>query len=59
MIFLDIEETAILLRIKKQTLYQLVNARKIPYRKAGGKLLFEKKEIDAWTKLKAHPPLEA
>ena len=48
--FLKVEEVAELLRCKKRTIYDMVEQDRIPYRKVGGRLLFELDEIIEWTK---------
>ncbi len=47
--FLTYEETAELLRVEVGTLRNWVSQEKIPYRKAGGNILFLLEEILAWT----------
>ncbi len=48
--FLRVEEVADLLRCKKRTIYDMVEQGRIPYRKVGGRLLFDLAEIIDWTK---------
>ncbi|HEX8709233.1 MAG TPA: helix-turn-helix domain-containing protein, partial [Pyrinomonadaceae bacterium] len=48
--FLEVKEVAVLLRISKRTVYDWVSQRKIPFRKAGDRTLFDRDEILAWTK---------
>ena len=50
--FLRVEEVADLLRCKKRTIYDMVEQERIPYRKVGGRLLFDADEIIEWTKRK-------
>jgi len=50
--FLKVEEVAGLLRCKKRTIYDMVEQERIPYRKVGGRLLFDADEIIEWTKRK-------
>lgn len=50
--FLKVEEVADLLRCKKRTIYDMVEQERIPYRKVGGRLLFDLDEIIDWTKLR-------
>jgi len=45
---LNADEAAKLLRIAKQTLYTLTSKRKIPFYKNGKKILFSKKDLEAW-----------
>lgn len=46
---ITVREAAELLRLAPKTLYSLVSQRRIPYRKAGRRLLFERSEILEWT----------
>jgi excisionase family DNA binding protein len=48
--FLEVKEVAILLRISKRTVYDWVSQRKIPFRKAGDRTLFDRDEILDWTR---------
>jgi excisionase family DNA binding protein len=48
--FLIVEEVADLLRCKKRTIYDMVEQDRIPYRKVGGRLLFDVDEVIEWTK---------
>ena len=50
--FLRVEEVANLLRCKRRTIYDMVEQERIPYRKVGGRLLFDVDEVIEWTKLK-------
>ena len=50
--FLKVDEVANLLRCKKRTIYDMVEQERIPYRKVGGRLLFDAHEIIEWTKRK-------
>ena len=50
--FLNVKEVAALLRLSTRTVYDLVSAGKIPYRKAGGRTIFERDELFEWTKPK-------
>lgn len=50
--FLRVDEVADLLRCKKRTIYDMVEQNRIPYRKVGGRLLFDADEIIEWTKEK-------
>ncbi len=43
-----IQEAAQYLRVARQTLYNLVNRKEIPFLKAGGSLRFRKSELDKW-----------
>ena len=48
--FLTVPEVAALLRISERTVYDMVSQRRIPFRKAGDRTLFDRDEILAWTK---------
>jgi excisionase family DNA binding protein len=47
--FMTICEAAELLRLAPKSLYSLVSQRRIPYRKAGRRLLFLESELIDWT----------
>jgi excisionase family DNA binding protein len=47
---ITVREAAELLRLAPKTLYSLVSQRRIPYRHAGRRLLFERSEILDWTR---------
>src|SRR5690348_2077660 len=49
-IFLNVNEAAEFLRIAPKTLYGLVSQRRIPFRKAGRRLLFLHSELLDWTR---------
>jgi excisionase family DNA binding protein len=53
---LVIEEVAVKLRCSKSWVYQSVAARKIPFVKLRGLLLFEETEIDEWVRKNTHRP---
>lgn len=46
---LNVSEAADLLRVSHRTLYSWVGQRRIPFRKAGRRLLFSREELVAWT----------
>jgi len=46
---LDVGEAADMLRLAPKTLYGLVSQRRIPFRKAGRRLLFVESELLEWT----------
>jgi len=48
--FMDIREAAEFLRMAPKTLYSLVSQRRIPFRKAGSRLLFLESELIEWTR---------
>lgn len=45
---LTIEEAAALIKLSKNTIYNLVSSAVIPYSKKGKRLYFSKKELMAW-----------
>jgi excisionase family DNA binding protein len=47
---LNLSEAAEFLRVARKTLYGLVSQRRIPFRKAGRRLLFLEAELLEWTK---------
>lgn len=47
---LTVDEVAAMLRLRPKTIYNMVSQGRIPFRKAGHQLLFDQKEIEAWTK---------
>jgi len=47
---LDVEELASYLKLKKQTIYNWLNQRKISGIKLGGVWRFDKREVDKWLK---------
>ena len=47
--FMTVHEAAQLLRLAPKSLYSLVSQRRIPYRKAGRRLLFLESELISWT----------
>jgi excisionase family DNA binding protein len=47
--FLTVDEAAELLRLATKSVYSLVSQRRIPYRKAGRRLLFLESELMEWT----------
>lgn len=48
--YLTVEELSEYLKRTPGAIRNLVLRRKVPYRKPGGRLLFEKSEIDRWIK---------
>lgn len=46
---LDVDEAASLLQVKVGTLYSWVSKRKIPFRKVGSLVRFDRAELMAWT----------
>ena len=50
---LDINELAEYLKLKKQTIYNWLNQRKISGMKIGGVWRFERREVDKWLKTKS------
>ncbi len=47
---LDVREAAEFLRVAPKTLYSLVSQHRIPFRKAGRRLLFLESELLEWTR---------
>jgi excisionase family DNA binding protein len=47
---LNVREASEFLRVAPKTLYGLVSQRRIPYRKAGRRLLFLESELIEWTR---------
>lgn len=45
---LTVDEAADFLRLAKQTIYQLVSARDIPFSKRGKRLYFQRHELEQW-----------
>ena len=50
---LTVEEAAAILRIKRGTLYSWASSGKVPYRKVGSLLRFDREELMQWTVEKA------
>ena len=50
LVFLTAQEAADLLRVQKRSLYRLVQQQRIPYRRIGRAIRFERNELLAWTK---------
>ena len=48
--FLTAREAADLLRVQRRSLYRLVQQQRIPYRRIGRAIRFERNELLAWTK---------
>ena len=49
-VFLTTQEAADLLRVQRRSLYRLVQQQRIPYRRIGRAIRFERTELLAWTK---------
>jgi excisionase family DNA binding protein len=47
---MNVKEAAEFLHLAPKSLYAFVSERRIPYRKAGRRLLFSREELDAWTR---------
>jgi excisionase family DNA binding protein len=52
---MDVAEAAEFLRVSPETLYTLVSQRRIPFRKAGRRLLFLESELLDWTRPAKEP----
>ena len=50
LVFLTAQEAAELLRVQRRSLYRLVQQQRIPYRRIGRAIRFERNELLAWTK---------
>jgi excisionase family DNA binding protein len=50
LVFLTAQEAADLLRVQRRSLYRLVQQQRIPYRRVGRAIRFERNELLAWTK---------
>jgi excisionase family DNA binding protein len=48
--FLTVLQVASMFHLTPKTIYNMVSQRRIPFRKAGHQLLFDVREIEAWTK---------
>jgi excisionase family DNA binding protein len=48
--YLNVAQVATMLHLRPKTIYNMVSQRRIPFRRAGHQLLFDLREIDAWTK---------
>jgi excisionase family DNA binding protein len=48
--FMNVREAAEFLRLAPKTLYSLVSSRRVPWRKAGRRLLFLESELIEWTR---------
>ncbi len=48
--FLNVGEVAALLRVSRRTVCDWVSQRKIPFRKAGDRTIFDRDEILRWTR---------
>lgn len=55
--FLTVKELSKWIKLSESHIYFLVNKRKIPFAKLGGKLLFDKQKIKEW--IDANSPSEA
>jgi excisionase family DNA binding protein len=54
---LDINETSLLIGLAKGTIYKMITAKGIPYKKVGGKVMFSPLELHAWLKKKSVKPI--
>jgi excisionase family DNA binding protein len=45
---MDVDEVARKLKLARQTIYQYVSAKKIPYIKLGARVLFDERAIESW-----------
>jgi len=58
-VLLTLVEAADYLKLARQTLYNMVNRREIPFLKAGRQLRFRKSDLDGWLQESAAPEPEA
>ena len=49
LVLLTAQEAADLLRVQRRSLYRLVQQQRIPYRRVGRAIRFERNELLAWT----------
>lgn len=49
LVFLTAQEAAALLRVQRRSLYRLVQQQRIPYRRIGRAIRFERNKLLAWT----------
>jgi excisionase family DNA binding protein len=47
--FLDIDEAAEFLRVKRATLYAWIHQRRIPFRKHGRRVIFHRSDLEGWS----------
>ncbi len=55
---LNVKEAEAFLKVKADTIYAWVHRRKIPYRKHGSRLVFSKRDLEAWSQEQAVRPVE-
>ena len=55
--YIDIEELADYLKVKKRTAYHLVETMQIPHYRVGRLIRFKLSEIEAWMETKRHEPV--
>jgi len=56
--FLDIRSAALFLRVTIATMYAWVHQRKLPYRKHGRRVVFNRSELLDWSAARAIRPLQ-
>lgn len=56
--FLTVKELSKWIKLSESHVYFLVNKRKIPFAKLGGKLLFDKQKIKDWIEENSPEPVE-
>lgn len=54
--FMDLKQAAVYLCLARSTVSGMVQNKVIPHRKHGGKLVFHKGELDAWSEARARRP---
>lgn len=57
--FLTVRELAEWIRLSESHVYFLVNKKKIPFVKLGGKLLFDREKIRGWIDSNSKAPVQA
>ncbi|GKS56542.1 hypothetical protein YTPLAS18_00690 [Nitrospira sp.] len=54
---LSVEETACYLGLSQHTVYKMASQRRLPKTKIGGRLMFDRDELNAWIKTQTVMPL--
>jgi len=54
--FLNVAEAAAFLKVKADTIYAWVHKRRIPFRKHGSRLIFSRRDLEAWSRTQSVPP---
>ena len=56
--FLTVQECAEFMKVRPRTLYKWACAKRIPSRKHGGRLVFYRPEIEAWSASRTRPAVQ-